>query len=99
MAKKPIIWSVKAQQNRFEILDYWIKRNKSKSYATQLFQLFKLATDLITEHPEIGKPTSQPGVRIKIVRDYLMFYEIQPHRIEILFIWDSRQNPENLPGF
>jgi len=61
-----------------------------------LDRLFISAVELLAEHPEIGKPTSQSGVRIKIVRDYLIIYRIKLQRIEILSIWDSRQNPEKL---
>ena len=98
MAKKPVVWSVNAQQNRIDILNYWIERNRSRTYANKLFRIFKQATAFISEHPAIGKPTSTPGIRIKIVGDYLMFYEDQPERIEILLIWDSRQNPKQLPN-
>jgi len=96
MAKKKIIWSIRAQQDRLEILDYWIKRNKSTVYSEKLFKLFKEATSLISEHPEIGKPTDISGIRIKIVRDYLMIYQEQATQIDILLIWDSRQDPKKL---
>ncbi len=96
MAKKKIIWSVRAQQDRLEILEYWINRNKSTTYSRKLFKIFSEATALISEHPEIGKPTDSAGIRIKTVRDYLMIYQEQATQIEILLIWDSRQNPEKL---
>jgi plasmid stabilization system protein ParE len=34
-------------------------------------------------------------VRIKIARDYLIFYEIHETAIHILSIKDGRQNPQN----
>lgn len=94
MAKKEIIWSIKAQQDRINILDYWIKRNKSKAYSRQLLLLFKQAADLIAEYPKIGNPTSYRSIRFKIVRDYLLFYEELEDKIEILLAWDSRRNPD-----
>ena len=96
MAKKPVIWSLKAQQDRIAILDYWIKRNKSKTYSKKFFLLFNQAADLIAEHPSIGKPTNYKNVRIKVVRDYLLIYEELESRIEMLMIWDSRQSPEKV---
>ncbi|WP_454244582.1 hypothetical protein [Psychroflexus sp. MBR-150] len=33
---------------------------------------------------------------MKIVRDYLIIYEIKKENIFILSIWNSRQNPEKL---
>lgn len=31
MAQKQVIWSVRAQQDRMAILEYWIERNKLKN--------------------------------------------------------------------
>jgi len=96
VAKKQVIWSIRAQQDRIAILEYWIERNNSKTYSRKLFVLFIQATDLISDHPKIGKPTNYENVRFKIVRDYLLFYEEMEDRIEILLVWDSRQNPDRL---
>lgn len=96
MAKKKIVWSVRAQQDRLEILEYWINRNKSNAYSEKLFKLFKESAALISEHPEIGKPTDIAGIRTKIVRDYLMLYQEQATQIDILLVWDSRKDPEEL---
>ncbi len=76
MAKR-VIWSLRAQNDRKAILEYWIKRNKSNVYSKKLNSLFKEAIKLIAEHPEIGKPTDNYDARIKIVRDYLIIYEIK----------------------
>jgi plasmid stabilization system protein ParE len=96
VAKKQVIWSIRAQQDRIAILEYWIERNKSKTYPKKLLVLFNQAADLISDHPKIGKPTNYGNVRFKIVRDYLLFYEEMENRIEILLVWDSRQDPDKL---
>lgn len=93
---KQVIWSKRAQNDRKEILGYWAKRNKSKTYSRKLNALFKEAIKLIENHPEIGKPVHDDQSRIKIVRDYLLIYEIDKNLIVILTIWDSRQNPKKL---
>ncbi len=95
MAKR-IIWSFKAQNDRKAILNYWINRNKSKTYSKRLNNLFIEAIKIISIFPEIGKKTDTPGVRIKIVKDYLIFYEIEKASILILSIWDNRRDPEKL---
>ena len=47
------------------------------------------------EMPGSGVPTEDPDIRIKIVRDYLIYYRISTHKtIEVLTIWDSRRNPK-----
>jgi toxin YoeB len=44
----------------------------------------------------LGRKTDEENVRVKIVRNYLIFYEITETKIIILTIWDNRRNPENL---
>ena len=91
-----IIWSLKAQEDRKQILNYWINRNKSTNYSIKLDQKFRDALNLIKDHPQIGKSTNLKNVRIKIVTDYLMVYEIKENTILLLAIWDSRQDPRKL---
>jgi toxin YoeB len=91
---KQIIWSKRAQADRKKIFRYWNKRNESNIYSKKLNKLFKEAIRLISEYPEIGKPTDDKKARIKIVKDYLIIYEFDDnHRLVILTVWDSRQNP------
>lgn len=94
---KQIVWSRIAQADRKRILQYRNERNKSKLYSRKLNRLFKEAVKLIAEYPEIGKPTDNRNARIKIVRDYLIIYEVdEKDRLLILTIWDSRQDPKKL---
>ena len=90
---KQIIWSRLAHSNRLQILDYWLTRNGSVEYSIKLNKLFDDAVELISKHPRIGKETEMPGVRIKIIRDYYLTYRETDKTIEILTIWDSRQDP------
>jgi len=96
MARR-IIWSRRAQNDRIEIFKYWNERNKSNQYSKKLYGLFIEAVKLIAEYPEIGTPTDNKNARIKIVKDYLIIYEMdEKEQLLILTIWDSRQNPERL---
>lgn len=79
---KQIIWSRRAQEDRKEIFNYWNKRNKSNTYSKKLNGLFKEAVRLISEYSEIGKPTDDQNSRIKIVRDYLIIYEVDERRLK-----------------
>jgi len=80
------------------ILDYWTKKNQSSAYSKKLNQLFKTATLLLVDHPKIGRPTDHENVRIKIIKDYFLFYEETDTEIYILTVWDSRQDPKRLLG-
>lgn len=94
---KEVIWSKRAQNDRKEIFTYWNNRNKSNVYSIKLNELFKKAIYLISEYPQLGKHTNNKNARIKVVKEYLIIYEIdENNRLLILSIWDSRQNPKRL---
>lgn len=95
MAKK-IKWSPLAERKFDEILAYWTNRNKSESFSEKLIDLFEDATELIANFPEMGRSTDIENVRQKLVRDYLIFHEVDGEIINILTVWDPRQNPDKL---
>ena len=94
---KQITWTFRAQKDRFEILRYWRIRNQSNAYSKKLNLLIKKAISLIAVYPHIGRPTTMEGIRVKLVRDYLIFYEETDDQIFILSIWDNRRDPEKIP--
>ena len=94
MVKKEIRWTLKAIHDKLNILDFWIDRHKSKSYSKKLDKLFGKSLDSLSNHPEQGKKTNYKNIRIKIVRQYLIYYLIQDQYIEIVRIWDARRDPE-----
>jgi toxin YoeB len=89
-----VIWSFNAQNDRKEILQYWKQRNKSTAYSKKLRKLFSIAIKQIKLHPGIGSPTQLEGVRVKVVRDYLIVYKEFDNELHLLAIWDSRRNRE-----
>ena len=91
---RQIIWTERAQKDRIEILTFWNYHNKSSAYSKKLYGLIKESLKLISKHPFIGKPTNVDNVRVKILRDYLIIYEITNIEIVVLSIWDSRQKPK-----
>ena len=96
---RKVTWTVRAQNDRKEILEYWNTRNKSNLYSKKLNGLIKESLVLIAKYPLIGKLTDKRNVRVKVLRDYLIVYEVRPKEIVILTIWDCRQNPEDLTRF
>ena len=93
---RQIIWTNKAQKDRISIFTYWNNRNKSVVYSKKLNELFKESLLLISKHSMIGKLTDKENVRVKVLRDYLIIYEITENEIIVLTIWDCRQKPEDL---
>ena len=94
---KQITWTKRALNDRKEILQYWGERNQSNIYSKKLNELIKKAVKLIASHPHVGRRTDIENVRVKLVRDYLLFYEDNEGQIFILSIWDASRDPDDAP--
>ncbi|HHU26783.1 MAG TPA: type II toxin-antitoxin system RelE/ParE family toxin [Bacteroidales bacterium] len=96
MVKRKIIWTEKANEERKEILDYWIQRNHSKTYSIKLDKLIRNTLKLSALYPETGRKTSYENVRVNIVKEYLIFYEFTETELVVLAIWDGRRDETTL---
>lgn len=95
MARK-IVWTKTSIRDRFEIYKYWIEKNNSNFYSQKLEILFNEAAKLISEFPEIGTETDFPGLRVKVIKSYKLFYIDKADTVSVIRIWDSRQDPNKL---
>lgn len=95
MAKK-IVWTQTAIQDRFRIYQYWSQKNKSNLFSEKLERLFNEAAILLSEFSEIGTQTDFKDIRVKVIRNYKLFYLNLLDSIQIIRVWDSSQNPDNL---
>ena len=92
---KEIKWTTKSIIDRVNIYKYWLERNQSDSYPEKLEQLFEKSAEIISNFPNIGSRTDYRNVYSKVVRDYKIFYRIEPEEIQILRVWDTRQHPDS----
>ena len=95
MAKRKIVWSNRAKIRLYDILDFYIVRNKSKVYSIKLQKLISKEVNLLLKQPDLGLKTSEDSTRGLIIENYIVYYEITDDKIIIHTIWDSRQNPDN----
>lgn len=93
---RQIIWTTPAERDRKEILSYWLERNGSPIYSLKLFERFRIATRTILSHPFIGRPTDIEGIRVLLVEEYLLFYEVFADSIVVHHVWDARRNLKEL---
>ena len=93
---KQIKWTNQAKADRVNILDYFGKRNGSKSYSKKLNKVFISEIDNISRHPNLGRKSNSANVRVKVSGSYYIIYMIDKNSIFILRIWDTRQNPIKL---
>ena len=88
---RKVIWSEQAHRDRIKILNFWIQHNHSSTYSRKLNALIMESLRLIAKYPQIGRLTDFDGVRVRPIRNYLMFYRITKRTIEVISIWDCRQ--------
>lgn len=93
---RKVIWTERAHKERIAIFTYWNDRNESFIFSRKLNELIKDSLKLISKHPQIGQLTSKKNVRVKVLRDYLIVYEVTTREIIVLSLWDCRQNPKEL---
>ncbi|MFY1047771.1 type II toxin-antitoxin system RelE/ParE family toxin [Chryseobacterium sp. GP-SGM7] len=99
MASRKISWTKEANIERKEILEFWIDNNKSKTYSIKLNKLFIKSLKQLAENPMIGRETDLKNVRVKNVRNYLVFYEFSSVQIKVLSVWDGRRNDTTKKDF
>ena len=74
MVKRTINWTKQALIDRIQILEYWIKRNRSKEYSIKLELLFIAAFESISRNPELGRKIANLNAKAKIIKHYFIIY-------------------------
>lgn len=95
MAKR-VTWSLRAKDERREILEYWAERTGDKTYSRKLAKNFREKIKFIIRHNYAGTATDIDNVRAAVCGNYILFYEVDKESIEILSVWDGRRNPGDL---
>jgi hypothetical protein len=73
---KEVRCSKSALADRRHIYEYWRYRNKSDIFSDKLDLLFKEVSTLIAAFPELGVQTDVNKLRMKVVRNFRLFYSI-----------------------
>lgn len=94
---RQIVWSANAQRERMEILQYWADRNGSTLYSEKLDGLFRASLRVIARNPKLGRPTTDPEVRVKTIGDHLLFYSITTAEVHVLSVWHAKRDPKRRP--
>jgi toxin YoeB len=96
MVKRKIKWSHRAKLDLLEILDFYYKRNVTKTFSKKLNTKLRASIRLLEKQNDLGVQSDIQNIKNLIEGDYSIFYEIGATTIEIIAIWDNRQNPENI---
>ena len=92
MAKKEIVWSKLAKLQLKNTLEFYIERNGNPNYSIKLLNEIQDVLETLSKAELIGRLTSNKYTRVISVKVYLIFYEINGNRIEIVSFWDNRQD-------
>ncbi len=94
---KPIEWSPRSKQDYLNLLDYLETKWGEKTIRKFHIRLMSIL-ELIAERPEIY-PASAKNKRIRrcvISRQTSLYYQIRRNTIELITLFDNRQNPSKI---
>ena len=93
-----IVWLENAKNDLKDIVLYYNERNGSTVYSRKLVNVLKSSLLLLETNPFLGiKVKNKENYRVLIIKNYKVFYKILLNRIEIMLVWDTRQNPDRIP--
>lgn len=92
MAKKQVIWSKRANAELVNVLEFYNERNGNSKYSLKILVEVEDLLKALSENELMGRLTSDRRSRVIVMEVYLIFYEINDNKIEILSFWDNRQD-------
>ncbi len=95
MAEKEIVWSKLAKLQLANVLEFYVNRNGNSNYSLKILSEVEDLLKMLSKAEQIGRLTSNKFTRVISMKVYLIFYEINGNRIEILSFWDNRQDIKN----
>ena len=96
MARRTVVWTTTAKNQRREVLRYWAKRNKSIAYPKKLIAQIKDRVATISKMPFSFKEADFPNARVSSMGHFSIFFKVEDQRIVITAFWDNRDNPDKL---
>jgi plasmid stabilization system protein ParE len=97
MVQRKIKWSHNALNDKLSIFEFWFDKNKTIEYPLKLEEELYQITQLLKDFDDLGKLFPKSNKRF-IIKDHLqIIYTADEEFIEILNIWNTRQDPEKLP--
>ncbi|MBP9151732.1 MAG: type II toxin-antitoxin system RelE/ParE family toxin [Flavobacteriales bacterium] len=94
MASKKVIWSPRANIEFKDILEFYLERNDSATYSLKLLETVDGMIRILQEHPHLGRNSTDGKARVISFSQFLLFYDETESELNILSVWDNRQNPK-----
>lgn len=92
---KRIVWNKRALEKLDEIVDY-LEENFSEKTASNFVEKVFDRLDILSRYPEIGrKSKKKKNIKFhKIDKHRDLYYRIDGKNLIVVYIFDTRQNPE-----
>jgi len=92
-----LIWSEQARQEWARHYRFYFERNPEA--ARRLRQLVMDGAKRLRDHPKLGRPGRVEGSRELVISGtpFLLVYDENPVRVEILHVYDGRQDWQHQP--
>ncbi len=94
MAKRTVEWSKTALIDLVEIMNYYIKRNKSKTYSQKLNRDIRLKLETIDFTVALPQKTSVEDLFYFTHNHISVCFEISNNSLKVQLVIDDRRNPE-----
>jgi plasmid stabilization system protein ParE len=80
---------------RIDAIVFYLEKNWSKTVAKNFLLRFYEKIDTIASNPALGRKSSRYSSirKILITKHNMLYFEVFNNRIELLQIFDTRQNP------
>ena len=90
-----IVWSPRSERNLDSIIEY-LKTDWTEREAANFIKQVSKITNLVSESPLLFRAlTGEHNVREAVITKHnLLIYRVHSDRIEILAVFDTRQNPK-----
>lgn len=92
-----VVWTNKAQSNLDDIIQY-LTDNWTEKEITKFFRKLETRISVISQRPLLYPLTGKRKDirRSVLVSQITLYYRVNKHTIEILTLFDNRQNPSKL---
>ena len=82
MAEKKVKWSVRAERELTDILNFYLERNGSNSYCLKLLEEIDRKVKLIKQFNFIGRISDDEEIRVTGIEHFQIFYSLTDDLIE-----------------
>ena len=94
---KQVIWGESALDDLDTIFEYWESVTGSSRYNRKMLLAFQHAAKRIESNNFIGRATTKDDTYRVVVMHFVLYYKVNDDHIRILYIYDSRRNPDKNP--